>query len=127
MSVGSEASMRELNTFGAVLSYAIEIEALIRDVYQAQGNNTLANAADKRRQRLERTRSEHVLEITLEPIHGLEVKDYAVLHDADATIPEREAAAAAFYMDASPKINVRQAQRVLQRCAREHSVLINSN
>ena len=119
--------MRELNTFGAVLSYAIEVEALLRDVYHEKGNTTLANAADKRRQRLERTRSEHVLEITLEPIHGLEVADYAVLHDADATIPEKEAAATAFYKDASPKINVRQAQRVLQRCAREHSAHLTSS
>ena len=119
--------MRELNTFGAVLSYAIEIETILRDVYREEGNPTLEKAAAKRRQRLERTRSEHVLEITLEPIQGLEIADYAELHDAETSMQEKETAAAAFYLDASPKINVRQAQRVLQRCAREHSALITSS
>ena len=113
--------MRALNTFGAVLSYAIEIEAALRDAYVAADKDDDARAADKRRQRLKRTRAEHVLEITLEPIHGLDVVDYARLHDAAATINEREAAAAVFFRDAAPKINVRQAQRVLQRCAREHA------
>lgn len=113
--------MRELNTFGAVLTYAIEIETLLRDAYRESGKDAEAKAADQRRHRLERTRSEHVLEITLEPIHGLNVSDYVTLHDASADLVEKEAAATAFYNDASPKINVRQAQRVLQRCAREHA------
>lgn len=113
--------MRELNTFGAVLSYAIEVESILRDAYIALGKTTDASAADKRRQRLERTRSEHVLEITLEPIHGLNVLDYATLHDVETSIEKREEIAATFFSDAAPKINVRQAQRVLQRCAREHA------
>ena len=113
--------MRALNTFGAVLSYAIELEAALRDSYVATGKDDEARAADKRRQRLERTRAEHVLEITLEPIHGLDILDYAALHNAATAIDEREAVAAAFFRDAAPKINVRQAQRILLRCEREHA------
>ncbi|MCY4008405.1 MAG: hypothetical protein OXG02_00705 [Chloroflexi bacterium] len=118
--------MRELNTFGAVLTYAIEIETLLRDAYRETGMAAEAKAADRRRLRLERTRAEHVLEITLEPIHGLAVTDYAELHDASTDIRDKEAAATAFFQDASPKINVRQAQRVLQRCAREHAAQSNA-
>lgn len=118
--------MRALNTFGAVLSFAIELETTLRDAYQSAGDAAQAKAADRRRQRLERTRAEHVLEITLEPIHGLAARDYATLSDASAAFAEREAAAAAFFREAAPKINVRQAQRVLQRCAREHAALSTS-
>ncbi len=119
--------MRVLNTFGSVLSFAIELETGLQNAYQAMGDQTKARAAQKRRQRLERARAEHVLEITLEPIHDLDAADYSILMDNTATLSEKETVAATFYQDAAPKINVRQAQRILLRCAREHSTLASAS
>jgi hypothetical protein len=56
-----------LNTFGAILTHAIELETRLRDYYQKAGSAEQAKAADDRRTKLERVRREHVLEITLEP------------------------------------------------------------
>lgn len=115
--------MSSLNTFGAILSYAAEMEGQLRDYYAGIGNAERAKAADKRRAKLERVRRENVLEITLEPIAGLDAADYALdLADVSA---EGQAAvediAARFYRDVAPKINVRAAQRALERCGREHA------
>ncbi len=112
-----------LNTFGAVLSHAIELEAQLRDWYSRLGEADKAKAADKRRMKLERVRRENVVEITLEPIEGLDAADYR-LDLADASPAGRTAVenvAARFYRDVAPKINVRAAQRALERCGREHA------
>ena len=45
-----------LNTFGAILAFAIDLEARLRDYYQAAGNAGRAADADKRRQNFERVR-----------------------------------------------------------------------
>ena len=116
------ASSDTLNTFGAILSYAIEMEARLSDYFGDIGDAAKAKAADKRRKKLERVRRENVVEITLEPIAGLNADDYALdLNDGSA---EGQAAvariAARFYQDVSPKINVRAAQRALERCGREY-------
>ena len=120
------ASSDTLNTFGAVLSHAIELEARLCDWYGGIGEADKARAAEKRRRKLERARREHVLEITLEPIRGLDAADYA-LELADGTAAAQAAAAAVaarFYADVAPKINVRAAQRTLERCGREHAALV---
>jgi hypothetical protein len=115
-----------LNTFGAVLSYAIQLEANLATYYQQAGNAARASDAEKRKSKLERVRRENVLEITLEPIEGLHEADYALnlgdtSADGQATV---EKIAAQFYQDAAPKINVKQAQRALERCGQEHAALV---
>lgn len=117
--------MAELNSFGAILSHAIEMETKIRDYYRSAGDETRASEADKRRQNLERVRRENVTEIKLEPIEGLHSDDYA-LNFADTSAEGRkalEAMAAKFYTDVAPHFNVREAQRAMERYARQHSEL----
>lgn len=109
--------MATLNTFGAVLSHAIAMEAQLEDWYSRIGEDAQAKAAAKRRKMLERVRRENVVEITLEPIEGLDAADYQ-LDLADAAAARR--VAARFYQDAAPKINVRSAQRALERCGKQH-------
>ena len=114
--------MASLNTFGAILSHAIGLEARLCDWYRSIGEGEKARAADKRRRKLERARREHVVEITLEPIRGLDAADYALELDDDSAEAQAAAAAVAarFYADVAPKINVRAAQRALERCGKEH-------
>lgn len=115
--------MSSLNTFGAVMTHAINMEAALRDYYTAAGQAGLAAEADKRRSTLERIRREYVVEITLEPIEGLDEADYT-LHLEDTSTAGQQAAAqvaARFYTDAAPKINVRQAQRALEKCGRQYA------
>lgn len=114
--------MADLNSFGSVLTFAIDAEAALEKYYQAAGRPELAAAADKRRIRLERIRREHVVEITLEPIDDLREEDF-VLNWEDSS-PAGQAAIertlALFYQAAAPRINVRPAARALERCAEEH-------
>ena len=117
--------MASLDTFGAILTYAIELERKLHDYYQAAGNGERAREADKRRSKLERVRREAVLEITLEAIDGLDAANYP-LNTADTSAGGQQAveqAAARFYADVAPKINVREAQRALERAGREHEAL----
>ena len=117
--------MSSLNAFGAILSFAIDLESRLRDYYQEAGNTERADAAEKRRVKLERVRRESVLEITLEPIDGLDEADY-VLDLNDITVVGQNVAeriVARFYADVAPKINVREAQRALEKIGREHAAL----
>lgn len=118
--------MSSLNTFGAILTHAIDLEASLRDYYESIGDDDLAKSADKRRKKLERVRRENVVEITLEPIEGLDEADYTLNLDdtSDEGQTTIEQTATRFYQDVAPKINVRQAQRALERCAKEHAKLI---
>ena len=117
--------MPALNAFGAILSHAIELETQLRDYYKRAGDETRAADADKRRQNLERVRRENVTEIKLEPIEGLASETYAL--NLDDTSPAGQQAAetmaARFYTDVIPHFNVREAQRALERCARQHGEL----
>lgn len=117
--------MSSLNTFGAILSYAIEMEGQIAAYYQSAGETSRAADAQKRKTNLERVRRENVTEIKLEPIEGLHESDYA-MNFADASAANQQAietAAARFYTDTAPKLNVREAQRALERCAKQHREL----
>ena len=118
--------MASLNTFGAILTFAIELETQLRDYYEALGKHEQAKSADKRRDKLERVRRENVLEITLEPIDGLDEANYPLnLADTSQTGQAAlEATALSFYEDVAPAINVRQAQRALERCGKEHAKLL---
>ncbi len=119
--------MSELNSFGSILSYAIELETRLRDYYQAAGDSTRADECDKRRLNLERVRRENVTEIKLEPIEGLNESDYVFdVNDTSTQMRTQvELAAARFYEDVAPKINVREAQRALERAGRQHRALVD--
>ena len=118
--------MASLNTFGAILGFAIELEARLAGYYQQLGNLERAQGAEQRRAKLERVRRENVVEITLEPIEGLDEADYILNLDNQSSAGRAalEATASRFYEEVAPKINVRQAQRVLERCAKEHAALV---
>lgn len=117
--------MSSLNTFGAILTYAIEQEARLADYYKQAGNADQAAAADKRKGKLERARSLYVLEITLEPIEGLDEANYSInLADTSETGQKAAAATAArFYAEVAPYINVRDAQRILEKCGKEYAAI----
>jgi hypothetical protein len=111
-----------LNTFGAIFTYAIELETRLRDYYTQAGSAEQAAAADSRRARLERVRRQNVVEITLEPIEGLDEANYTLNVDDLSPAGQGAAArvAARFYRDTAPKITAKEAQRALERCGREH-------
>ncbi len=114
-----------LNTFGAILTFAIDLEARMTAYYQAAGSADRAKEADKRRAKLQRARQEYVLEITLEAIDGLDEANYA-LNLSDSSPAGQQAAAAVatrFYAEVSPHINVRDAQRILEKCGKEYAAL----
>lgn len=117
--------MPSLNTFGAILTFAINLEASLRDYYATAGDDDMAREADKRRANLERVRREHVVEITLEAIDGLDEADYVFDFDDTSAAGQSHVAetAARFYEEVAPKINVREAQRVLKRYAKFHAGL----
>lgn len=114
-----------LNSFGAILTFAIELETRLRDYYQESGTSDRAADADKRRANMERVRRENVTEIKLEPIQGLDIDAYTLdLSDkSPAGWQAAERIAAQFYTDVAPHINVREAQRALERAARQHGEL----
>jgi len=120
--------MTSLNAFGAVLTHAIAMETQLRDYYQSAGQGDLARDADKRRTTLERVRRENVTEIKLEPIEGLHEDNYALdLGDTSAAGQQHNAdAAARFYEDSAPKINVREAQRALERCGKQYRAIVGA-
>lgn len=114
--------MAELNSFGAIFAFALTLEGNLSAYYAAAGQPAKAADAEKRRTTLERVRRENVTEIKLEPIDGLHEADFTL--DLADPSPEGQArnaeAAARFYEAAAPKINVREAQRALERAAKAH-------
>jgi len=118
--------MSSLNSFGSIMTFAIELEANLRDYYATSGNDERAKAADKRRKKLERARRESVVEITLEPIDGVDESKYQFNFDDNTDNGQTviETTATQFYQDVAPKMNVRQARRALERCGEEHQALL---
>ncbi len=123
-----------LNQYGAVMTFAIELEAKLAEFYEqaaaaapnhADELHSRAKASKSRSQKIEQSRRENVTEITLEPIDDLDEADYGL--DLSQYTPSNinavEAVVQKFYIEASPKINVREARRVLERCLKEHSKL----
>jgi len=115
-----------LNTFGAIMTFAIDLEYRLYDYYKEAGNEERAREAEKRRNKLERVRRESVLEITLEAIDGLNEADYNLDLNDITNVGQQvaEKTAARFYADVAPKINVREAQRALERAGKEHAALV---
>ncbi len=124
----------ELGTFGAILSFAIELEQQAMRFYKqsAQGDFTdlfaeLEKGSRKRVERLERARREGVAEMILEPITGLKSEDFSIELDPNATpqvllkqAQALEQTCARFYQEASSKLPIREVVRLLQRLANEN-------
>ncbi len=124
----------ELNTFGAVLKFAIEWEKRAVAFYEAGARNRLlapflelAQGSRKRLRRLEQARREGVAEMILEPISGLdgaayhlelppETDDLALWKQARTL----EETAARFYQDAASRMPIREVARLLEGLAQEN-------
>jgi rubrerythrin len=125
-----------LNTFGAILTFAANNEALLAHFYQ-QAVQVSHDAqreqfegyhkkTGKRQQRLIAIRQENVTEIVLEPITGLNIMDYELsprVPDSAAQAVEiaiqMESRMARFYAEAGPKLNVTEPRRAFARFAQE--------
>ena len=75
----------ELGTFGAIISFALELESQAYEYYEDlnntvffQSNSQLMKGSQKRSKRLRRIRQELVTEMILEPITGVESNDYLI-------------------------------------------------
>lgn len=115
--------MASLNNFGAIFTFAIQMETQIGEYYQRLGLTDPAAETEKRREKLERARREYIVEITLEPIDDLEEENY-VLNLEDTSAEGQHAVSAVaqrFYADSAEKINVRQAQRILEKCGKQYA------
>lgn len=123
-----------LNQFGAVMTFAIQLEdqlaafyekAAAQDTTHAGEFKARAEAATKRSKKIALSRTRDVTEITLEPVVGLDAAHYQLdLSSPDpAHINAAEQVVQRFYTDAAPKVNVRESRKVLERCLKEHSEL----
>jgi rubrerythrin len=124
----------ELATFGAIMTFALEMEKEAADFYTeaAQGEleeifSSLAQDSRKRMKRLERARREGVAEMILEPITGLNGDDYRVelpLEPVEEDILEHaitlEEVSRRFCLAAAKKIPVREVARNFERMAKEN-------
>jgi hypothetical protein len=126
-----------LNTFGAILTFAIDLEGAMQKFYEqasavggAAGEQFAAYAqkSGKRRQRLTAIRQDNVTEMVLEPISGLNQGDYDPAFSTPADLPSAlaeairlEGRAERFYTDAGPKINVTEPRRAFVKMAQENS------
>jgi rubrerythrin len=131
----------ELNTFGALLKFALELEEAAarfyekaakaaRDEAPRSGLAARAESARKNRQRLERVRREQVNEMLLESIEGLRESDYRAGGDASAaaadddltaSAAELEAACERFYRDAAERLSIPEVVRSFQGLADAHA------
>ena len=122
----------ELGTFGAIMSFALDLEQRAADYYEQAAPDAalfaeLAKGTRKRLKRVERARREGVAEMILESITGLDSDDYAVElnTDADATTQTEQAkvleeSSAQFYRDAAAKMPIREIVRLFERLAKEN-------
>lgn len=129
-----------LNTFGAILTFAIELEGKMQAFYQQAvgvGGSSAdvvelfenyANKSGKRKQRLVAIRQDNVTEMVLEPISGLNQPDYevSVTTPTDAASALKLAAgletrAEKFYTEAGPKLNVTEPRRAFAKLAQENA------
>ena len=127
-----------LNTFGAVVTFAIDLEGAMQRFYEAAVRVSQGDAAElfenyakksgKRQQRLIAVRQDNVTEMVLEPISGLNQVDYEPAFtapaDSAAALAEAirlEARAERFYRDAGPKLNVTEPRRAFQKLGQENT------
>ena len=101
----------------APMKYARKVENIEIDMTTARSAEALSQ--------LERARSLYVLEITLEPIEGLDESNYTLNLDDTSPAGQKVVASTAsrFYSEVAPSINVRDAQRILEKCGKEYAAL----
>ena len=139
----------KLGTAGAVLAFAIDLEARSAEFYEeaatlAKGPahsevySSLAEAKRERKKLVERSRREYVNEILLEPIDGLESIEYlgqtGLSSEKDPVVArhvaeELEANSRRFYLEAADLITLPQIARVLRKLAEgnaEHRLRLDS-
>lgn len=123
----------DLATFGAIMSFGLELEQKAAAFYDSAARGaleepfaSLAKNARKRAVRIERARREGIAEMILEPITGMNSDDYLLelTPDAEETELLRQAIALEettrrFYIDAAGKIPVREVVRTCIRMAKE--------
>jgi hypothetical protein len=139
MAVEGSGGASTLNTFGAVLRFAIEMEETTSHFYTEAAANSqsepvagllleLSAGRDRRAQEVARIRRENVAEMILEPVVGMDGAAYSRdlmpagnVSDADrlrmAALLEGDAER--FYLDASNCLSIAEVNRLLKRLARE--------
>jgi len=129
----------ELNTFGAVLRFALDLESRLaafhRDAAQAMGDASargvlveLAEAGEQNTRTLERVRRQQVNEMLLEPIHDVDAAQY----EPDLASPagedgllaaarRAESTAERFYHDMARLLSIPEVARSFSRMAEAHA------
>ncbi|HVO43201.1 MAG TPA: hypothetical protein VMT34_11285 [Aggregatilineales bacterium] len=137
----NSTGLTSLNTYGAVLSFAIELEGALQRFYESAAPvagdheeqfEDYARTSAKRKQRLIGIRQDNVTEIVLEPITGLNGANYSVASAPPTSAAEAltaarriEARAQQFYLDSGPKLNVTEPRRAFQKLAQENAERLN--
>lgn len=119
----------ELNSFGAIMGFAIEIESKLlkyyQDIYQKFNDNRveeIVQSQEKAVKSMEQTRRENVAEMILIAIQNVKDDDYPL----DISVPnsmeqslqkaiQLEETAIAFFKTASMKIGVDDVERYLKK------------
>jgi len=123
----------DLATFGAIMSFGLDLEQQAAAFYDSAARDALeepfanlAKSARKRAVRMERARREGIAEMILEPITGMDGDDYnlELVPDAEEAELLRQAIALEettrrFYIDAAGKIPVREVVRTCIRMAKQ--------
>ena len=126
-----------LNTLGAILTFAIDLEDALQHFYRQASAldgespelfESYAHKSAKRRQRLVAIRQDNVTEMVLEPISGLVEAEYTLTYDVPSDVQSAlreairlESRAERFYNEAGSKLNVTEARRAFQKLARENA------
>jgi len=127
--------MKELGTFGAIISFALELENQAIGFYDSLCETTpsllfsqLLKGAQKRLGRLKRIRQELVIEMILEPITGVEKIDY-VLELSETSNGSQlleqakilEENMGNFYTNTASLIPMKEVERAFLRLAKENT------
>lgn len=126
-----------LNQFGAVLTFAIELES--KHIVYYQNDKLRLNfpklidefesrikLAQRHIKNLERSRRENITEITLEPIEGLKSDNYHIDQE-EFSLEEIQAnhrSLYQFYEESGPKINVLETKRLFRKCCSDHKNIL---
>ena len=129
----------ELNTFGSVLRFALDLESRLatfhREVAQAIGDASasrvlaeLAEAGQQNKRKLEQVRRQQVNEMLLEPIRGVDAAKYELdlashAGEEAALVAARraEGMAEGFYHDMARLLSIPEAARSFARMAETHA------
>jgi hypothetical protein len=123
--------MTELGTFGAIVTFALDLENQALKYYQGLDDPAsastiaqLVKGSQKRLQRLTRLRQELVTEMILEPISGVFESDYQVDISGSSNWTELakslEQNMGTFYSTTAPLIPMKEVERAFLRLAKEN-------